>query len=174
LNRIFVADLKIEKTMKKIFLTIATAALFSVNVFAADGGKKNSETSANVSYTVQQAFNADFTSAQNVTWYVTKNCQKAYFTIDGVKKTAFYTLAGDFLGTTQVVGYNAIPAKSQKRIATEYAGYKAGDVIVYQASQTLNDDIEPTSYFVDLKSDAHEVLVRVTGTGSIEFFKQVK
>src|SRR5580698_3758555 len=102
--------------MKKVILTIATAALFSVNVFAADGGKKGNEASANVSYSVLQEFNTDFADAQGVVWTVNKNCQKADFIENGAKKTAFYNPAGDFLGVTQVIGYNAIPAKTQKLI----------------------------------------------------------
>jgi len=160
--------------MKKVFLTIATAALLSTSLFAADGGKKSNESAANVSYAVQQEFAADFAGAQNVTWAITKNCQKAIFTIDGVTKTAFYNLSGDFLGTTQVVGYNAIPAKSQKLIADAYKGYTAGDVIVYQTNQEINTEIDGTSYFVDLKSADHEILVRVTAEGKLDFFKQVK
>jgi hypothetical protein len=160
--------------MKKVFLTIATAALLSVNVFAADGGKKSNESSATVSYAVQQEFVSDFASATNVTWTITKNCQKADFTIDGVKKTAFYSLSGDFLGTTQVVTYNAIPAKTQQLIADNYKGYTANEVIVYQTNTAINEDIDPTSYFVDLKNGAHELLVRITSTGKVDFFKQVK
>src|SRR5258708_16548337 len=153
--------------MKKIFLTIATAALFSVNVFAADGGKKTSETTAKISYSVLQEFNTDFSDAQNVVWTRTKNCQKADFTIDGAKRTAFYTLAGDFLGTTQVIGYNAIPAKTQKLIADNYKGYTPGEVIVYQANEEVVNDIAPVSYFVDLNSKQHEVLIMVTETGKV-------
>src|SRR5206468_3799651 len=97
----------------------------------------------------------------------------ADFTIDGTKKTAFYTTAGEFLGTTQIVGYNVIPAKSKKQIADQYKNYTAGGVIVYQANESLNNTIDATSYFVDLKSSNHEVLVRVTGSGAIEFFQQV-
>ncbi|HEY2583660.1 MAG TPA: hypothetical protein VGI43_17755 [Mucilaginibacter sp.] len=160
--------------MKKIFLTIATAALFSISVFAADGGKKANESAATVSYAVQNQFTADFAGAQDVVWSVTKNVQKASFVIDGTKKTAFYNLSGDFLGTTQVVGYNAIPAKTQAIIADTYKGYVAGDVIVYQTNEEVNSEIDPTSYFVDLKNSDHELLVRVTGSGKVEFFKQVK
>ncbi len=159
--------------MKKIFLTIATAALLSVNVFAADGGKKV-EAATTVSYGVQQAFNADFATASNASWTVTKNTQKVDFIMDGAKRTAFYNLAGDFLGVTQTVSYKAIPARSQRIIAEQYKGYNAGDVIVYQANQNYNSEIESTTYFVDLKNDAHEVLVRVTESGAVEFFKQVK
>jgi hypothetical protein len=167
-------DLKFKTTMKKIFLTIATAALFSVSAFAADGGKKATEASANISYTVRHEFTADFAGAENVVWTVTKNVQKADFIIDGVKKTAFYNLAGDFLGSTQVIGYNAIPAKTQAIIANDYKGYTASNVIVYFANEEIKTDIDATTYFVDLKSEKHEVLVRVTETGSVEFFKQVK
>jgi|SRR5471030_1669785 len=160
--------------MKKIFLTFATAALFSVSAFAATGGgKKANEASTHVSYNIQQQFATEFADAQNIIWTVNRNCQKAEFTIDGVKRTAFYNLSGDFLGTTQTIGYNAIPAKSQKEIANKYKGYEAQGVIVYQANELLNDSIDPTSYFVDLKSDNHEVLVRVTQSGSTEFFQQI-
>ena len=160
--------------MKKVILTIATAALFSVSVFAADGGKKGNEASANVSYSVVQEFTADFADAQNITWTVNKNCQKADFIENGVHRTAFYNVTGDFLGVTQVVGYNAIPAKSQKLIAEQYKGYTPASVIIFQANEAVNSDIDPTSYFVDLKNNAHEVLVRVTSSGNLDFFKQVK
>src|SRR5882757_9146441 len=152
--------------MKKIFLTTAIAALLSVNVFAADGGKRV-DGGTNVSYIALHGFTVDFADAKDVNWTVTKNCQKATFTIDGVKKTAFYNLNGEFLGVTQRVDAKAIPAKTLKQIAK---GYKIGEVIVYQANTDLNDNIDPTSYFVDLKNDTHEVLVRITQQANLEFF----
>lgn len=171
---IFVADLKFNITMKKIFLTITTAALFSVSVFAADGGKKVNATAANVSYAVQQSFNSDFANATETVWTVTKNCVKADFVADGTKKTAFYNFSGDFLGTTLTIPYSAMPAKTKKIIANDYKGYTAARVIVYQANEALESDIEANSYFVDLKSSDHEVLVKITESGNVDFFKQVK
>jgi hypothetical protein len=166
-------DLKL-KNMKKIFLTFATAVLFSVSVFAADGGKKPTDGSANVSYAAQQEFTTDFATAQNVIWTVNKNCQKADFEIDGVKKTAFYNFSGDFIGTTQAVDYKVIPAKMQKQIAADFKGFTAVEVIKFEANTTYNADVEPTTYFVDLKSTSEELLVKVTASGNVEFFKQVK
>jgi len=166
-------DLKL-KNMKKIFLTFATAALFSVSVFAADGGKKPTDGSANVSYAATQEFTTDFATAQNVTWTVNKNCQKADFEIDGVKKTAFYNLSGDFIGTTQAVDYKVIPAKMQKQIAANFKGFTAASVIKFEANTGYNADVDPTTYFVDLKSTSQELLVKVTAGGDVEFFKQVK
>ncbi|MGH7237787.1 MAG: hypothetical protein ACREGF_04595, partial [Candidatus Saccharimonadales bacterium] len=107
-------------------------------------------------------------------WTVNENCQKADFIENGAKKTAFYSPAGDYIGLTQVIGYNAIPTKTQKLIADQYKGYTPEDVIVYQANESYNSTIDPTSYFVDLKNNEHEILVRVTQAGYPEFFKRVK
>ncbi|WP_183559419.1 hypothetical protein [Mucilaginibacter sp. SP1R1] len=159
--------------MKKIFITTAIAALLSVNVFAADGGKRV-DGGTNVSYVALHGFTVDFADATDVNWTVTKNCQKATFTVDGVKKTAFYNLNGEYLGVTQRVDAKAIPAKTLKQIAKDYKGYEVGEVIVYQANTEVNDNIDATSYFVDLKNDSHEVLVRITQQANLEFFQQVK
>jgi len=159
--------------MKKIFITTAIAALLSVNVFAADGGKK-SDGGTNVSYVALHGFTVDFADATDVNWTVTKNCQKASFTVDGVRKTAFYNLSGEYLGVTQRVDVKAIPAKTMKQISKQYAGYQVGEVIVYQANTEVNSNIDATSYFVDLKNNKHEVLVRITQQANLEFFQQVK
>src|ERR1700760_4519369 len=117
--------------MKKLFITTAIAALFSANVFAADGTK--SETSAaRVSYSVATKFTADFANATDVTWTVNKNFQKAEFILNDAKMTAFYNHEGDFVAVTQDVDVKAIPAKAQKEIAADYKGYAVKEVIVVQ------------------------------------------
>jgi hypothetical protein len=159
--------------MKKLFITAAIATMFSASVFAADGGKKVKE-AANVTYAAQNQFNADFSDASNVTWSVNKNFQKADFISNGAKMTAFYTLSGDFIGLTQNADLRAIPAKTKALIAKQYGDYTINSLIVYQVNTELNTDVDPTAYFVDLKNDNHEVLVRITPSAEIEFFKQVK
>lgn len=159
--------------MKKLFITAAVAALFATSAFAADGGKKAKE-DAPVSYTVQNQFAADFSDAQNIVWTVNKNFQKAEFTIDGVKKTAFYNLSGEFVGVTQNADLAAIPSKSKKQIASKYAGYQISQLIVLQSNTAINEDADPTAYFVDLKKADSEVLVRINDQADVEFFKQVK
>jgi opacity protein-like surface antigen len=159
--------------MKKLILTAAIATLFSASVFAADGGKKVKET-ATVSYAVQNQFNADFSDAKDVAWSVSKNFQKAEFTSNGVKMTAFYNFNGEFIGLTQNADLKAIPAKTRKEIAAQYGDYTISQLIVYQVNSDLNPDVDPVAYFVDLKSADHEVLVRINQSADIEFFKQVK
>ena len=158
--------------MKKLFITAAIATLFSVSVFA-DGTKK-AKTEVNVSYTVLNQFTADFADATNVVWTVNGDFQKADFISDNVKKTAFYNLSGEFVALTQDVDGKAIPAKAQKEIADDYKGYSVNEVIVIQNNTELNPDADETAYFVDLKSNTKEVLVKITPEAHIEFYKEIK
>jgi len=169
-QRIFVADLKF-KTMKKLFITTAIAALFSASVFA-DGTKKAH--TVTVSYTVVNQFAADFANAKNVTWVVNGNFQRADFVLEGVKTSAFYNHQGEFVALTEEVSSKAVPAAAQKEIDAQYKGYTVDHVIVLQNNTELNPDAEATVYFADLKKDAKDVLVRITPDSHIVFYKEVK
>jgi len=158
--------------MKKLFITAAIATMFSASVFA-DGNKKANNT-VNVSYSVLTQFGADFADAKSVTWSVNKNFQKADFVLGDSKMTAFYNFKGEFVALTQDVDAKAIPAKAQAEIAEQYKGYAVNEVIVVQNNTELNADADETAYFVDLKSDTKEVLVKITPSAHIEFYKEVK
>jgi len=158
--------------MKKIFITTAIVALLGTSVFAADGGKK-AEKTVSVSYAVQNEFDADFSDAKNVTWTVTSNCQKASFILNDVKMTAFYNLQGEYLGVTQDVAYSTLSERAKKEITNKYKDYAVTDVIKYETSESVSNS-DQTVYFVDLKNSASELLVRVTPSADVYFFKQVK
>lgn len=157
--------------MKKLFITAAIATMFSASVFA-DGTKKAH--TVNVSYAAVTQFNADFVNASNITWTVDRNFQKADFIYEGIKMTAFYNLQGDFVAVTQDIDAKAIPAAAKKEIADKYVGYAVKEVIVVQNNTELNPDADETAYFVDLKSDSKEVLVKLTPEAHVEFYKEVK
>jgi len=163
-------DLKF-KTMKKLFITAATALLFSATAFATTVSTYTGE--ENVTYTALNHFAADFKGAKNPAWVVTSNCQKVSFTLEGAHLTAFYSLGGEFMGTTQDLTITAIPAEAKKTIATKYAAYTAGQVIKYDNfdSDTYTSTVV---YFVDLKKTGSEVLVKVTPEGDVSYFKTIK
>jgi len=174
-------DLKF-KTMKKLFLAATFAATLSLSAIAADGTKRVNDDVKSISYFVLNQFNADFSDAANVVWTITPTSQKAEFTIDGVKKTAFYSLTGNYLGLTEEVEYVKIPASAQKEIADKYKEYTAGQVIKFESNEAespvfVNMAITqsvPVDYFVDLKKNGSEILVRVSSQGGVYFFKTVK
>jgi len=159
--------------MKKLFITAATAILFSVTAFAAGGTKTFITGEENVSYQALNRFASTFKGAKNAAWTITANCQKVTFTLGDAQLTAFYNFSGDYLGTTQDVAYNVIPADAQKTIAANYAGYTVGEVIKYQ---NFDGDagLPSSAYFVDLKKDKSEILVKVTPDENVTYFKKVK
>jgi len=158
--------------MKKIFLTIATIGLLVTSAYAADGGKKTDKAPV-ITYSVKNDFDSTFSEAKDVSWTITANVQKADFTLDNVRMTAFYNLQGEYLGVTQEVAYSAIDAKAQKEIAAKYTDYKVGEVIkLTTADNEANSD--QIVYFVDLKGTADELLVRVSPSDEVYFFQKVK
>ncbi|HVV54952.1 MAG TPA: hypothetical protein VHC47_06500 [Mucilaginibacter sp.] len=154
--------------MKKIFITAATVALFSVSVFA-DGSKK-----ANVSSNVTSQFEANFIDAKNVTWSVDKDFQKADFILNGVKATAFYNHDGDFVALTEDVDAKAVPAKVKAEIAAKYKGFDINGVIIIQNNTDLNPEADETAYFVDLKSADKELLMKITPSLHLQLAKEIK
>jgi uncharacterized membrane protein len=155
--------------MKRIFVTIVITALFSANIFAANSvATKTEDGTESVSYTVINKFNTEFVRAQNVSWKVNANFQKATFTLDDIKMSAFYNLQGEYMGLTQNVQFKALPTKAKKEIGQKYEGYFVKEVIKLDASD------DTTVYFVDLKKDNDEFLVRVTPDANVYFFQQVK
>lgn len=158
--------------MKKIFLTLATVGILGTSAFAKiDGGKKAEPVT--VSFSVQSAFDEQFSDATHVVWAITPNCEKATFIQDDKQKTAFYNLQGEYLGVTENVSYRAISEKAQKEIADKYSDYSVGNVIKLTTND-VNAGFDQVVYFVDLKNSTNEVLLRVTPSAGVYFFKQVK
>ena len=170
--------------MKKVFLTAILVSGLSVGLFANEGGNKKSEknAAAYISTTVLDRFSYDFKNAKNVTWLADGNCQKAEFINNGTKMTAFYSLSGTYLGVTRNISYDKIPARAKKEIAKTYKDYQIGEVIELKPSLDAPSPVdyfnsnfnEEKVYFVDLKSDKEELLIKVTPDADVYFFKQVK
>ena len=158
--------------MKKLFITTAIAAMFSASVFA--DGTKTAATKINVSYAVVHEFNDNFADAKNVTWSVNHEFQKASFVLNGVKTTAFYNLQGEFVAVTMNVDAKAIPAKASAEIAAKYKDYNVEGVIIVQNNTELNPQADETAYFVELKSDSKEILVKINSDLHTEFYKEIQ
>ncbi|MBW4891908.1 hypothetical protein KXQ82_19445 [Mucilaginibacter sp. HMF5004] len=169
--------------MKKVYITALLISSLSISVFATDGGKKDkAKAETKVSSTVLNQFTYEFKDAQAVTWVIDGNCQKALFTYEGTAMTAFYSLSGEYMGVTNPTAFAKIPADAQKEISSKYKEYTIGEVIEFRPAATNSASIYSFSsysndekvYFVDLKNDKEEFLLRVTPNASVFFFKQVK
>ena len=147
---------------RKIFTTLLVLSL-TMHSFADDPSTINKE--ANVSSTVQSKFAQGFAGAQNVTWEVNDKFQKAYFTLNGQKFTAFYNLEDEFVATTHIVNWNMLPASALHQIGKSYRGYMIRSVIQYTNQEK--------AYFVCLIKDNKELLVSVLPDNTVNLFKRI-
>jgi hypothetical protein len=168
--------------MKKAFITAILFSSLSVSLFAEDGGKKGAPANNSVSYGVLKQFNYEFKAAENIVWTLNESGQKADFTLNGVKMTAYYNINGEYVGVTHKTELSSVPLQAQKEIAATYKDYQVTDVIELEPKKLITasslSDIsfknENALYFVDLKSNNDEILVRVAPNADVYFFKQIK
>ncbi|MCJ8209499.1 hypothetical protein MUY27_07245 [Mucilaginibacter sp. RS28] len=167
--------------MKKIILTAAVAVTLCTSAFAIDKEKAKAESkTSNVSYQALNQFEAQFSGAENVNWSSTNFGEKAEFVLDDVKMSAFYNRTGEFLGTTQAVAYKKLPSSAKKEIESRYKDYTVGEVIKYESAENtdgldrLLGSVEPVAYFVDLKNNNEEIVVRVTPQAGVYYYTKLK
>lgn len=165
--------------MKKVLLTVAIAATLTTGAFAV-GSTKNTIADTKVSYTVQHQFDSEFSGAEQVSWSSTANGLKADFIMNDVKMSAFYNKVGDFVGSTEDITFKSLPSPAKKTIAARYKGYFATEIMKFQgndspsAYERLTSDDQSSAYYVDLKSEKEEVLLKITSHGDVSLYKQIK
>ncbi|QQL50420.1 hypothetical protein [Mucilaginibacter ginkgonis] len=161
--------------MKKIFLTAALTATLFTGAFAADAIKVTK-----ASYQLQAELYNQFAGAENIIWIPTSTGQKASFDIDGVKMSAYFNNQGQFLGHTEAVTFRQLPSAAKKQLAETYKGYMVNEVLRFQPSRVISTyervvgDGQDGAYYVDLKGDAQEVLVKVTPEADVTIEKTIK
>jgi hypothetical protein len=162
--------------MKKLTL-IALVTLLSFSIsFAADGGKK-SDDSNKVPYSVMRHFEYEFDNAKDIVWTVNNTFEKAEFTVNNVKMTAFYDSNGKYIGHTEVVAYNALPSGAKKQIAKNYEGYHVKELIRFQYADMATSSIAPLSasnnfddevYVLSLYKADKTAVLRISPNSSVE------
>jgi len=135
-----------------------------------------------VSYQSKQAFFADFGNVPVSKWERTDTYDKADFTKNGQLMTAYYDADAELVGTTSNKTFGDIPASAQKYIDKKYPDYIKSDVVFFKDNE-LNetgmilfgdqfDDAD--NYFVELKKDNKDIVLQVSMSGDVSFFKQIQ
>jgi hypothetical protein len=95
---------------------------------------------------------------------------------------AYYDAEAKLVGTTTQKTFADLPVVAQKEINKKYKGYRTGDVIFFDDNEKNETDMimyhmqfdDADNYFVDMKKDAKEIILKVDMGGSVSFFKQLK
>lgn len=160
--------------MKNLIFTLIAVLTLSYTSFAATGSKLPDD-GDKVFYTVKNQFSNEFNSAENVKWTVNNQFQKAEFSIDGVKMSAYYDTTGQYIGFSKEITFNELPASARKELAATYKGFFADQVLRFEdasASPALQRYVSnDETYFVKLSKDAQQYTIKVSPDSSIEVIK---
>ena len=165
--------------MKKLILfTLVTILSFSAS-FAADGGKKSDDTNK-VPYHVIRQFEYEFGDAKDIVWTVNDTFEKAEFTVDNVKMSAFYDNNGKYLGHTEVVSYTVLPTNAKKQIAREYEGFLVKELIRFQSadapasalSRLTTSNYDDEVYLLTLYKADKQATLRISPSSSVELLSK--
>src|SRR6186997_370634 len=101
--------------MKKIILSITLMMTLGVTIALAVPGSK-----PDPGPDVQELFRREFAGAEFVKWTVQGEYQKASFVLGGHRAEAYYTIAGEYLGSIRDLFYDQLPLAVMKAVDTKY------------------------------------------------------
>ncbi|GEO09415.1 hypothetical protein [Segetibacter aerophilus] len=144
--------------MKKLLLAAFVVATFATTAFAEP---------TKVNYLALKNFAAEFKKASDVSWSTTGEFVKATFVADNQRMEAFYTLAGEKIGTSRGISIDELPLKAKRAFAKKYESYNVKESILFEGT-------DEDAYFIKAENDAEEVIVKVSEGGSVSVFKRNK
>ncbi|GEO06584.1 hypothetical protein AAE02nite_42480 [Adhaeribacter aerolatus] len=150
--------------MKKVIYTALLMTGLSIGTFAKTVNDEGKEAKNNAPAKVK--YSSELADAENVVWSSSPRFKKATFVKDGVQTTAFYNRLNEYVATTQLVEITTLSPAAIKALIKNYPGYQMGEIIKY----TGTDE----AYFVNLRNDKENFLVKISSDSTIGYFKDLK
>ncbi len=163
--------------MKNTILSVFFVLTLVVNGFAADRNKTDKKETA--SYFAQNNFNAKFHDAKDVTWSNVDGYYKASFSLNGVRKAAFFNAQGDYVATTEYVKAESLPAATLEKLKKTYKDYSIGEVLRFEVGDSSVPEAystapgESTYYFASLRKEDNQIVVKISSLNEISFFRSL-
>ena len=146
--------------MKKIIITLSMLMTVAVtSVFAKEGTDINQK--------VLTAFEKDFNSAKNVKWIRDGEYLKASFTIADMLTDAYYTEAGELVGSARNLLFEQLPLS----VIHEY-NKRFDESSVMDVLEITNE--EGTSYRLWIEQGNKKFKIRANGSGDITVLEKSK
>jgi ribosomal protein L12E/L44/L45/RPP1/RPP2 len=190
------------KIMKKIFLAAgilltAATATFAQNNISNDAQEakmngtetrkemreeRRAENRNEVSSSTINQFALDFPGVTNVQFAKTKNFDEVTFMSGNKRMTAYYDYKNSLIGTTEEKSFADLPAKAQKAIHKEYAGYTISEVFKFDDNEDNGSEMllyglpfnNAENYFAELKKGKKAIVVQVDQAGEVSYFINIK
>jgi hypothetical protein len=141
--------------MKK--LIVAAAMIVSLSAFAKEERK--------VSPKVLNAFNTEFTTAQQVEWTVSSDYYRADFDMNGQKVSAYFNEDGDLMGITRNISSAQLPVSLQNSLKKNYSNYWISNL--FEVAKNNG-----TSYYVTMEDGEKKIVLNSTAGSDWSIFKK--
>ena len=143
---------------------------------------RRDENRIEVSYFTRNSFVRDFPDAKNIQFVKEGNFDEVFFTSDNKNLIAYYDNEAKLVGTTQKLAFSDLPANVQKEIHKHYAGYGVEEVVKFDDDEINETDMilygtpfdDEDNYFVELKNNNKDLVIKVNGAGNVTYFKDMK
>jgi hypothetical protein len=139
--------------MKKFLIAALIVVSFATSAFAS-----NSASSKALAH-----LEANYSAAQNVSWTVTDDFEKASFTIGNEKNDVYYNVYGDFIGSSKTMAFDKLPKAALDILTTEYTfpAYQLTDCIEF------TDADNNKSFYVSFDINNERVFISISTNGSV-------
>jgi len=141
--------------MKKLLFTALIAVSLISSAFA--------EPVKKVGVLVRSSFENNYPRVTNVAWELGKDYATATFVVDNIRTQAFYSLNGDFIGSSRAISIDDLPAGVKRTFAKKYADYTVNEAIQF-------DTDEETAYCISAENEKQTVILKVA-RGTIEVIR---
>lgn len=137
--------------MKKFFIAALIALTLVSSAFASGSEKAAAHLQAN------------YASAENITWNYGKTFQKASITVGKEKVDVYYDEYGSLIGSTKTMDFDKLPKAALETLTTEYTfpDYQLTGCIAF------TDADYNTNYFVSFDMGEEKLRLSISNTGKV-------
>lgn len=142
--------------MKKLFFAILTI-LAATTAFAGNTNNKNEAILSKFKNSFREATNIEVTpKAEYVDILYTENREQTH---------AYYSLSGEFIGTSKAVAIDDLPTNAKRTFAKKYAGFIVKEAFRFEGENEL-------AYYVSAEKDNQSVVLKVSEGGRLSVYKK--
>ena len=128
-----------------------------------------------------QQFSADFPGAEQIGTARVGTMDKISFLLNGVQSEAYYDMSSNLIGTITEKTVDDLPKIALKTIGKNYKSYTIGRVLLYDDNEANDSDMtlygrqfaDADNYFVELSRPGKKIIIQVSTSGDVFFFKSL-
>ena len=144
------------------FMGEILTALVMIGIALGPFPKNKSFDSFDQSQTTTKFQNTNY-PAESIMWASAPGIKKATLTKNGITQTTFYNWQNELVATTQIIDITGLPPAAIQNLIKYFPGYQMGEITQYTGTEVF--------YFVNLKNEQEDFLVKISPDAQVSYLK---